>query len=601
MKNYLKSYGLFLILLSFTFISKAQINCIILDDSIGCAPFTVNITYCGPLNETGGPFPTIYIINGETIPLESGMTVPYTFEDAGIFDIEQVISLNQVERETFPNAVRVVSTPDLLVSLLPCNDKNVSISIDSNSYDFYVITNSIDASIDTVFGFGDLQKSFSGTPNTDVDFFITGMYFQAECERSFNQSVNLIESILPISIDTLFELEQTIEIIFEGVTDINYISSTYLNGSLQFSETETNNTITFSTLPSNLNNHDSLTFIAQDACENQEVIIASPSFQSQTDFTNNRNITSLNPTLFIPSSFDIIKHSPNNLTQGIEIPELIDSNIICGTEICYSLETEETVRSLPFTWFTNSQCGVSFSNDIPPSLKNISIDNSSIDSTIIILNEDYSIVSLSVDNISYTPVGNTVAIAPENSCFVLNYINACDIQSNDTTYCPIQLDFNTNLLFWEDIVTTSTYDLLWGENSPDSTFEFNFADNQLEFNESDFLSEEFCIFVKNNLTNYISNPTCFKSTPFIFIPDIFSPDGDGEFDELKIQTRFIQSFICSIFNENGNLVMTINEENNPWNGEIDQKKAETGTYFYILQAISETGIELNKKGSLILK
>jgi gliding motility-associated-like protein len=72
----------------------------------------------------------------------------------------------------------------------------------------------------------------------------------------------------------------------------------------------------------------------------------------------------------------------------------------------------------------------------------------------------------------------------------------------------------------------------------------------------------------------------------VFLPQGFSPDGDGLNDRLVfIGLEYFSPAILKVFNRYGALVYESNDYLNDWNGNfIDTDKAvPDGTYFYVLQ------------------
>jgi len=67
------------------------------------------------------------------------------------------------------------------------------------------------------------------------------------------------------------------------------------------------------------------------------------------------------------------------------------------------------------------------------------------------------------------------------------------------------------------------------------------------------------------------------------VPNVFSPNGDGKNDVLKITYQWtVTEFNIKIYNRWGLQVFESNDINNSWNGKIDGHDADDGTYYYIL-------------------
>lgn len=70
--------------------------------------------------------------------------------------------------------------------------------------------------------------------------------------------------------------------------------------------------------------------------------------------------------------------------------------------------------------------------------------------------------------------------------------------------------------------------------------------------------------------------------PKIFIPNAFSPNGDGENDEFKPVTDCNLNYSIQIFNEWGGIAFSTNDITEGWDGTLDGKPVPDGKYSYII-------------------
>ncbi len=100
-------------------------------------------------------------------------------------------------------------------------------------------------------------------------------------------------------------------------------------------------------------------------------------------------------------------------------------------------------------------------------------------------------------------------------------------------------------------------------------------------------------------TVYISE---YKSS--LYIPNAFSPNGDGLNDEFEPKGNSISSFHILIYNKRGTKVFESFSISDLWDGEMNGKQCPTGSYVYIIdfKAKDELGIsaDFRKSGTLIL-
>ena len=86
------------------------------------------------------------------------------------------------------------------------------------------------------------------------------------------------------------------------------------------------------------------------------------------------------------------------------------------------------------------------------------------------------------------------------------------------------------------------------------------------------------------------------------IPNIFTPNGDGENDFFYVKGENIKAYFIQIFDINGRVVFETNLIESKWDGNDATGQAlSNGIYLYSIQAIGEDGSDLSRTGSLTLK
>ncbi len=84
----------------------------------------------------------------------------------------------------------------------------------------------------------------------------------------------------------------------------------------------------------------------------------------------------------------------------------------------------------------------------------------------------------------------------------------------------------------------------------------------------------------------------------VFVPTIFSPDGDGVNDFECIKGRCITSCDFTIFNRWGEAVFQTTDNKECWDGTYKGKMVESGVYVYKLIVEREDGEKVNKTGNI---
>lgn len=100
-------------------------------------------------------------------------------------------------------------------------------------------------------------------------------------------------------------------------------------------------------------------------------------------------------------------------------------------------------------------------------------------------------------------------------------------------------------------------------------------------------------------TVHITSMVCFCDA---FMPNAFSPNGDGNNDVLLAQLNCpgMNDFSMRIFNRYGQRLFDSNEINRGWDGNDHGKPVDVGTYFYFIQYKADNGEVIKKRGDVIV-
>jgi gliding motility-associated-like protein len=86
----------------------------------------------------------------------------------------------------------------------------------------------------------------------------------------------------------------------------------------------------------------------------------------------------------------------------------------------------------------------------------------------------------------------------------------------------------------------------------------------------------------------------------VFVPNVFSPNGDGKNDLLFVYGNYIATLEMHIFNQWGQKMITITDKKQGWDGKFKGSFQPVGVYVYVLRATTTDGRQLNMKGSITL-
>lgn len=86
----------------------------------------------------------------------------------------------------------------------------------------------------------------------------------------------------------------------------------------------------------------------------------------------------------------------------------------------------------------------------------------------------------------------------------------------------------------------------------------------------------------------------------VFVPNVFTPNGDGKNDILFVYGNYIDQLEMRIFNQWGQQIELLNSTTRGWDGTHKGKPQPVGVYIYTLKCVLADGRKVNLKGSITL-
>ena len=93
---------------------------------------------------------------------------------------------------------------------------------------------------------------------------------------------------------------------------------------------------------------------------------------------------------------------------------------------------------------------------------------------------------------------------------------------------------------------------------------------------------------KVNNASCVTEPDDIKvniSESYLRVPNVFTPDDNGQNDEFRVSYRSLKSFHCEVYNRWGKKVFSWDDPAKGWDGTIHGKPAAEGAYYYVIRAL----------------
>jgi gliding motility-associated-like protein len=101
-----------------------------------------------------------------------------------------------------------------------------------------------------------------------------------------------------------------------------------------------------------------------------------------------------------------------------------------------------------------------------------------------------------------------------------------------------------------------------------------------------------------SVTIYVLSSQC--NTDLVYVPNTFTPNGDGNNDILRVQSNSVQELYFAVYNRWGQMVFETNDITKGWDGNYNGMKADPAVFAWYLRAKCYNGQELKKQGNTTL-
>ena len=104
--------------------------------------------------------------------------------------------------------------------------------------------------------------------------------------------------------------------------------------------------------------------------------------------------------------------------------------------------------------------------------------------------------------------------------------------------------------------------------------------------------------VERNFVVHVEELYC--EPPYVFLPNTFTPNGDGINDELELLGKYVEKMNLQIFNRWGELVFEANDQSETWDGSYKGNRNWSEVFVYTLYVKCIDGQEYKNKGDVTL-
>ncbi|RYZ98629.1 MAG: T9SS type B sorting domain-containing protein [Sphingobacteriaceae bacterium] len=103
-----------------------------------------------------------------------------------------------------------------------------------------------------------------------------------------------------------------------------------------------------------------------------------------------------------------------------------------------------------------------------------------------------------------------------------------------------------------------------------------------------------------NASATVSGTAITSGVNQIFVPNMFSPNGDGSNDVLYVRSQGIKSMVFQVYSQWGEMIYRSVSQTSGWDGSYKGNTMPVGVYMYYVEAVMLDGSKVNKKGSVTL-
>ncbi len=287
----------------------------------------------------------------------------------------------------------------------------------------------------------------------------------------------------------------------------------------------------------------------------------------------------------IDDNFVLISLSDNNCSDKFKIYKPNDSNIVYAEFVNLKDSVKQFIK-LVFEKSIKSNIDIKFNNECS---EKIEVDFITQKKYNYKWNDGYE----STKNIraEVSPGGYIVSVTDEY-CEDTIHINVKSKSvSADFYHTELYSEVGTPIYFRINNKHNAQH-YKW--NFGDSTYSSDIAPNHI-YNKSGIYNVKLIVY--NNICSDTAEKTLDIKSEEVKLPNIFTPNGDGQNDLFYLNVTQLSNYEAIIFNKNGKVVFKTKDPNIAWDGKLSSgDDASQGVYYYVIKGNDKNGKKYQYKG-----
>ncbi|MEQ8715854.1 MAG: gliding motility-associated C-terminal domain-containing protein [Cyclobacteriaceae bacterium] len=581
---------------------KSALGRFSIDFDQGCVPFSIQIYEDIPFDET-------FYDYGDSLVSDT----EHTYDEPGQYTIYQVIQEDDLPDGKI-DSLQIILSPQSLpeFSIFTCANNRVAVEITDDQYDFYRVQIADQDTLELLPG---EQSEFIEFPTNAPNEITVQGFFESGSPSCLSNTKTFqpLAPIFPATISELRVLNDTLmTIVFNIFDNAAYTLQKSTNGSPFEDVTRLNPTDDFIDFAvEDISESPCFRIVTNDSCDGS-VIESETHCTLHLEVTNSTTGNELAWRASPQSSEPVQVFKDDELLNQGFFERVFDPSLICEEENCYRLEQGPSI--------SRTICLVPGPIDNLPAPQDL---QSTIDGQDILLSwvleQPIPIASYSLSENGRTSTFSTdlttTSVAFEDTSqplsFDLSYQDDCGNQSlTSRSTTPVFLNLSqssgsSSLLVWNRyegwVEGIKHYFLQRWDGAQWVEEEFIFIGREIEVTpDRQEIYRIDALSLESEPRHSYSNSVVIESTPNLYFPNAFTPDGDGLNDIFIPVGSNVSTYEIIIFNRWGEIIFQSDQLDRGWDGVYQGRKAPPGSYTYKVQFGNEESQKSSQSGTFVL-